>query len=101
MKRTLLFLAQVVPAPTPVNNLMREKIIISLSQKEQIELERIVIDEDQVLALRFLKEVVKKKVDKANAEGCKPVFEWKTKESQMLTELKEMAKNKNYKKEVD
>lgn len=80
---------------------MKEKIIISLNQKEQIELERIVIDEDRVLALRFLKEVVKKKVDKANAEGCKPVFEWKTKESQMLTELKEMAKNKNYKKEVD
>jgi len=74
---------------------MKEKIVISLNQKEQIELEQIVTDEDEKQALEFLKGVVKKKVDKANAPGCKPVFEWNTKEPQMLTELKEKAKNKN------
>jgi hypothetical protein len=74
---------------------MKEKIIISLNQKEQIELERIVIDEDEAQALRFLKEVVKKKVDKANAPGCKPVFEWQGKEPQILTDLKDKKKLKN------
>jgi len=74
---------------------MKEKIIISLDQNEQIELEQIVTDEDLRQALEFLKQVIKKKVDKANAPGCKPVFEWKTKEPPMLTEMKEKAKNKN------
>jgi len=74
---------------------MKEKVVINLNQKEQIELEQIVTDEDEKQALEFLKEVVKKKVDKANAPGCKPVFEWKVKEPQILTELKEKAKNKN------
>jgi len=74
---------------------MKEKVVINLNQKEQIELERIVIDEDEAQALKFLKEVVKKKVDKANAPGCKPVFEWKTKELPMLTEMREKAKNKS------
>ncbi|MCM8757892.1 MAG: hypothetical protein NC903_02400 [Candidatus Omnitrophica bacterium] len=73
---------------------MKEKVVINLNQKEQMELERIVTDSDEKQALIFLKEVVKKKVDKANAEGCKPVFEWKTKEPQMLTELKEKTKIK-------
>lgn len=70
---------------------MKEKIVISLSQKEQIELEQIVTDEDEKQALEFLTEVIKKKVDKANAPGCKPVFEWQGKEPQILTDLK----NKN------
>lgn len=74
---------------------MRERIVIGLDQKEQIELEQIITDGDEKQALEFLKEVIKKKADKANAPGCKPVFEWKTKEPQMLTELKEKAKNKN------
>ncbi|MCM8783332.1 MAG: hypothetical protein NC818_00935 [Candidatus Omnitrophica bacterium] len=78
---------------------MKEKIIVSLNQKEQIGLERIIIDGDEKQALAFLREVVKKNVDKASAEGCKPVFEWRTKELRMLTELKEKAKNKNSKKE--
>jgi len=74
---------------------MQEKVVINLNQKEQIELEQIVTDEDEKQALEFLKGVVKKKVDKANASGCKPVFEWKVKEPQILIELKEKAKNKN------
>ena len=38
---------------------MKEKVVVDLNQKEQIELERIVIDEDEAYALRFLKEVIK------------------------------------------
>ena len=63
---------------------MKEKIIISLDQKEQIELEQIITDEDDKQALEFLKTVIKKKVDKANAPGCKPAFEWGAKERQIL-----------------
>jgi hypothetical protein len=54
---------------------MKEKIIISLDQKEQIELEQIITDEDDKQALEFLNTVIKKKMDKANAPGCKPAFE--------------------------
>lgn len=73
---------------------MKEKAVISLNQKEQIELERITTDEDEKQALKFLKEVVKKKVDKAVAPGCKPVFEWQGKEPKMFTEMKEKTKDK-------
>lgn len=54
---------------------MKEKVVISLNQKEQIELERITTDGDEKRALEFLKEVVKKKAAKAAAPGCKPAFE--------------------------
>lgn len=74
---------------------MKEKVVISLNQKEQIELEQIITDEDDKQALEFLKIVIKKKVDKANAPRCKPVFEWLGKEPQILTEMKEKTKNKN------
>jgi hypothetical protein len=74
---------------------MKEKIVISLNQEEQIELERITADGDEKQALKFLREVIKKKVDKASAPGCKPVFEWQGKEPKMLTEMKEKTKNKN------
>ena len=74
---------------------MKEKVVISLNQEEQIELERITTDGDEKQALEFLKEVVKKKVDKANAPGCKPVFEWQGKEPKMFTEMKAKTKNKN------
>ena len=73
---------------------MKEKVVISLNQKEQIELERITTDGDEKQALEFLKQVVKKKVEKANAPGCKPVFEWQGKEPQILTEMKAKTKNK-------
>ncbi|MGE4357103.1 MAG: hypothetical protein AB7E08_00935 [Candidatus Omnitrophota bacterium] len=39
----------------------KEKTIISLNKEEQIELEQIILDEDEAQALRFLKEVIKKK----------------------------------------
>ena len=74
---------------------MKEKVVISLNQKEQIELERITTDRDEKRALEFLKEVVKKKIDKAAAPGCKPVFEWSGKGPPILKEMKEKAKNKN------
>jgi len=73
---------------------MKEKVVISLNQKEQIELERITTDGDEKRALEFLKEVVKKKINKAAAPGCKPVFEWQGKEPQILTEMKAKTKNK-------
>lgn len=73
---------------------MKEKVVISLNQKEQIELERITTDGDEKQALEFLREVVKKKAAKAAAPGCKPFFEWQGKEPQILTEMKAKAKNK-------
>lgn len=74
---------------------MKEKVVISLNQKEQIELERITTDLDEKQALEFLREVVKKKAAKAAAPGCKPVFEWRGKEPQIFTEMKAKTKNKN------
>ena len=59
---------------------MKEKIVISLNLKEQIELEQIITDGDEIQALEFLEKVIKKKVNKANAPRCKPVFEWGGKE---------------------
>lgn len=73
---------------------MKEKVVISLNQKEQIELEQIITDEDDKQASEFLKIVIKKKVDKANAPGCRPVFEWHGKEPQILTEIKAKTENK-------
>lgn len=54
---------------------MKKKIVISLDQKEQIELQQIIIDKDEKQALEFLKQVIKSKVDKASVPGCKPAFE--------------------------
>lgn len=68
---------------------MKEKVFINLNQKEQIELEQIIMDGDKKQALKFLKEVVKKKVNKVNAPKCKPVFEWAGKEPRVLTKMKE------------
>ena len=59
---------------------MKEKVVISLNQKEQLKLEQIIIDNDEKEALEFLRKIIKEKVDKANQEGCIPIFEWKTKE---------------------
>lgn len=72
---------------------MKEKVFISLNQKEQIWFEQIIIDGNKRQALKFLKEVIKKKVDKANTPKCKPVFEWAGKEPQILTKVKEKNKN--------
>jgi len=74
---------------------MREKIVISLNQKEQLKLEQILTDDDEKEALEFLRKVIKEKIDKANQEGCKPIFEWKTEEPSLLNKMKEKAKNKN------
>jgi len=69
--------------------MMKEKVFISLNQKEQIWFEQIIIDGNKRQSLKFLKEVVKKKVNKVNAPKCKPVFEWARKEPQVLTKMKE------------
>ena len=37
----------------------------------------------------FLKETVKKKVDRASVTGCRPVFEWGGKQPVILTEMQE------------
>lgn len=73
---------------------MKEKIVISLNEKEQVELEQIIIDEDEKQALEFLKEVIKKKVDKADVQGCKPVFEWQDKEPQIWADLNKKNESK-------
>ena len=39
---------------------MKEKVVISLNQEEQIELERITTDLDEKQALEFLKQVLKR-----------------------------------------
>lgn len=74
---------------------MKEKVVINLDQREQIEVERIITDSDEKQALEFLKKVIKKKIDQASALGCKPIFEWQGKEPQFLTELKDKKKFKN------
>jgi len=49
----------------------REKAVISLDQREMMELERIVIDGDSKEALSFLKKVIKKKMDQSSVSmGC-------------------------------
>jgi len=68
---------------------MKEKAVISLDQEDQTALERIVLGGDEKLALSFLKETVKKKVDQATVTGCRPVFEWGGKQPVILTERQE------------
>ena len=68
---------------------MKERIVISLDQVEQTALEQIVLGGDEKLALSFLKETVKKKVDRASVTGCRPVFEWGGKQPVILTEMQE------------
>ncbi|MBU2008873.1 MAG: hypothetical protein KJ624_03335 [Chloroflexi bacterium] len=56
---------------------MKKSIIVTLSDEELMELERILLDDDGEHALRFLKSHLAKKV-KATISGeghCKPWFE--------------------------
>jgi hypothetical protein len=56
---------------------MKRSIVLTLSDEELIELERIILDEDKEQALRFLQKHLRDKA-RANLNGegrCKPWFE--------------------------
>jgi hypothetical protein len=64
--------------PSERNAAMVEKTVtISLTAKELMDLEAIVVDEDKEEALRFLREVVKKKVFAAEEGHCRPPSDWR------------------------
>jgi len=58
-------------------NSMKRSIILTLSDEELLELQRIILDGDQIEAIRFLEKHLKDKVRAAlEGEGhCKPFFE--------------------------
>ncbi|MDI6875080.1 hypothetical protein [Candidatus Solincola sp.] len=51
------------------------RIAISLGEEELIWLKRILADEDREEALRFIREVLERKVKEAELPHCVPVFE--------------------------
>ncbi len=51
---------------------MEKPVIISLTQKELMDLEVILVDENKEEALRFLREVIKKKVFATQEGHCRP-----------------------------
>jgi hypothetical protein len=54
-----------------------EKVVITLDGQQVQELERIALDDDQQMALVFVKNVIKPAVDAVRGKGhCKPIFEW-------------------------
>ena len=50
---------------------MEKKIVVGLTDDDLLKVEQIVIDHDQEGALDFVKEVIKKKIDKENASKMK------------------------------
>ena len=52
--------------------MVEKKIVIALAEPELLDLEAIVVDGDREEALRFLRDVVKRKVDEAQKAHCKP-----------------------------
>jgi hypothetical protein len=50
---------------------MKEKKLISLSEYDLLRVEQIVIDRDEEAALAFIKEVIKKEIDRENASKMK------------------------------
>ncbi len=57
--------------------MVEKTVTITLTQRELMELEVIVVDEDKEEALRFLRDVVKKKVFAAEEGHCKPPSDWR------------------------
>ena len=54
----------------------RQNAVISLDVQELQQLERIVLDDDQQMALTFVKNVIKLAVDDVLNKGhCRPIFE--------------------------
>jgi len=57
--------------------MQKQKIVITLHAGELQDVERIVADRDGTLAIQFVTNVIKPKVDAARDKGhCKPIFEW-------------------------
>ena len=50
---------------------MKEKKLISLGEDELLRVEQIVLDHDKEEALVFVKEVIKKQIDRENASKMK------------------------------
>ena len=50
---------------------MEKKKLISLNEEDLLKIEQIVIDGDKDEALNFIKEVIKKQVDRENASKMK------------------------------
>jgi hypothetical protein len=50
-------------------------VVITLDEREIQTVEQIVLDNDADSAQRFVRDVVKRKVDRALRPHCKPVFE--------------------------
>ena len=58
--------------------MQRDKVVITLGAEQLQEVERIVVDRDNLGALEFVKKIVKLQVDAALNKGhCKLVFEWR------------------------
>ncbi len=51
------------------------RIAISLGEEELIRIKRILTDDDREEALKFIREVLEKKVKEAELPHCVPVFE--------------------------
>ncbi|MGQ9476557.1 MAG: hypothetical protein ACUVRX_11495 [Actinomycetota bacterium] len=51
------------------------KIAVSLGEEELIWIKRILADDDREEALKFIREVLEKKVKEADLPHCVPVFE--------------------------
>ena len=52
--------------------MVEKTVTISLTQRELLDLEAIVVDEDKEEALRFVREVLKWKIDAVQAGHCRP-----------------------------
>jgi len=63
------------------------KIAISLGEEELILIKRILADEDKDEALKFIREVLEKKLKEAELPHCVPVFEasYKPNQTEMVT----------------
>lgn len=64
-------------ATLPEPTVMEKTVTITLSERELLDLEAILVDEDQTEALRFLREVIKRKVTLAEEGHCRPPSEWR------------------------
>jgi hypothetical protein len=63
------------------------KIAISLGEEELILIKRILTDEDKDEALKFIRDVLEKKLKEAELPHCVPVFEasYKPNQAEMVT----------------
>ncbi len=57
--------------------MVEKTVTISLTAEELMDLEAILVDEDNEEALRFLREVVKKKVFAEEEGHCRPPSDWR------------------------